>query len=240
MKTKRSRALLRAVGATSALSLALVAGIAWMGSADGAMADPARPGADPAPPLDAADHSASTAPGPDAARRPDEGIKVHGHWTIEVMDPDGSIVQRREFENSLSGSGRLEEVLGRLVAVGGWTIQLFAQSPNQVCEQPAGVPNPLCLIAEPTSTSTDNNVFKNLTPSVSTGSLTLAGSLIAQRDGTFSIVSTLLGSCPSSVPPDSCPGAEVSGWVFTSTILSPFITVSNGQLVEVSVVITFS
>jgi hypothetical protein len=31
-----------------------------------------------------------------------EGIKVHGHWTIEVRNPDGTLATHREFENSLS------------------------------------------------------------------------------------------------------------------------------------------
>jgi hypothetical protein len=30
-----------------------------------------------------------------------EGITVHGHWTIEVRNPDGSLVRHVEFENSL-------------------------------------------------------------------------------------------------------------------------------------------
>lgn len=30
-----------------------------------------------------------------------EGIKVHGHWTIEVHNPDGSLVRHVEFENAL-------------------------------------------------------------------------------------------------------------------------------------------
>ena len=30
-----------------------------------------------------------------------QGIKVHGHWTIEVRNPDGSVATHREFENSL-------------------------------------------------------------------------------------------------------------------------------------------
>ncbi|HEY6273708.1 MAG TPA: hypothetical protein VIX19_17145 [Terriglobales bacterium] len=30
-----------------------------------------------------------------------EGITVHGHWTIEVRNPDGSLVRHIEFENSL-------------------------------------------------------------------------------------------------------------------------------------------
>src|SRR5713226_6208411 len=36
-----------------------------------------------------------------------EGIKVHGHWTIDVRNPDGTLVTHREFENSLAASGTL-------------------------------------------------------------------------------------------------------------------------------------
>ena len=32
---------------------------------------------------------------------PQEGIKVHGHWTITVRNPDGTIASTREFENAL-------------------------------------------------------------------------------------------------------------------------------------------
>jgi hypothetical protein len=31
-----------------------------------------------------------------------EGIKVHGHWTVEVRNPDGKVVSHSEFENSLA------------------------------------------------------------------------------------------------------------------------------------------
>jgi hypothetical protein len=32
----------------------------------------------------------------------DEGIKVHGHWVLEIRNPDGSLASRKEFENSLT------------------------------------------------------------------------------------------------------------------------------------------
>jgi len=34
-----------------------------------------------------------------------EGIKVHGHWVLEVKGKDGKTVERREFNNSLVGFG---------------------------------------------------------------------------------------------------------------------------------------
>src|SRR3989442_5421961 len=42
-----------------------------------------------------------------------EGIKVHGHWTIEVRNPDGTLVTRREFENGLVGASGLAQILAR-------------------------------------------------------------------------------------------------------------------------------
>jgi hypothetical protein len=34
-----------------------------------------------------------------------EGIKVHGHWMIEVREPGGKLISHTEFENSLFGPG---------------------------------------------------------------------------------------------------------------------------------------
>ena len=47
---------------------------------------------------------AETAPAPDSADG--EGIEVHGHWTIEVRNPDGSLDERYEFENALTTTER--------------------------------------------------------------------------------------------------------------------------------------
>ena len=33
-----------------------------------------------------------------------EGIKVHGHWTIDIRNPDGTLAQHHEFENALIGA----------------------------------------------------------------------------------------------------------------------------------------
>ena len=42
-----------------------------------------------------------------------EGIKVHGHWVIDVRNLDGKLVTHREFENALVvGTGVSGSVLG--------------------------------------------------------------------------------------------------------------------------------
>jgi hypothetical protein len=33
------------------------------------------------------------------------GIKVHGHWVIDVRNPDGTLAEHRDFENSLTTGG---------------------------------------------------------------------------------------------------------------------------------------
>ncbi len=56
--------------------------------------------ANPAPAMQAA--TAKPAAESAAPKGESEGIKVHGHWTIEVRNPDGKVVTHREFENALS------------------------------------------------------------------------------------------------------------------------------------------
>src|SRR5271168_3514589 len=36
------------------------------------------------------------------AKSPHEGITVHGHWTIDVKNPDGTVASHHEFENSIA------------------------------------------------------------------------------------------------------------------------------------------
>ncbi len=74
-----------------------------------------------------------------------EGIKVHGHWSIEVRNPDGSVDKHVEFENSLvttnlsnmpGGAALLYELLNGSGAfagsptllAGGWALNLQAPS----------------------------------------------------------------------------------------------------------------
>jgi hypothetical protein len=56
-----------------------------------------------------------------------EGIKVHGHWTIEVRNPDGKLVSHTEFENALvqpQGAQALVDMLLGYAVPGGYEILL--------------------------------------------------------------------------------------------------------------------
>jgi hypothetical protein len=44
-----------------------------------------------------------------------QGIKVHGHWVLQVKNADGTLGERREFENSLVTGSNLESVSGNQV-----------------------------------------------------------------------------------------------------------------------------
>ena len=50
---------------------------------------------------------------------PHEGIQVHGHWTIEVRNSDGTLAEKREFENAYAGNTFLAGMLARKNSVGG-------------------------------------------------------------------------------------------------------------------------
>src|SRR4051812_26817563 len=53
-----------------------------------------------------------------------EGITVHGNWVIEVRNRDGSVAQRREFENALQVYGQRDLVgfLSRTNPVSFWGV----------------------------------------------------------------------------------------------------------------------
>jgi hypothetical protein len=88
-----------------------------LGGAQSAQAQRAAPGPPIINPLLADSHTVATAePGSNGpmgeTAKPSEldkpghdGIKIHGHWVIDVRNPDGKVVQHRDFENSLVTNG---------------------------------------------------------------------------------------------------------------------------------------
>jgi hypothetical protein len=176
---------------------------------------------------------------------PREGLRVHGHWTIEVRNPDGTLVERREFQNALvipAGANFLANVMGRARTVGGWRIDVFGGV--QLCEDPAGGAATSCQITESTDAVISNAAFKTLTVGVSGATpaeTVLNGSMVAQRTGDISMVRTFDIYCAPSTSPAACPGGAVTGGdLITSTTLGAPIPVTAGQQVQVRVLISFS
>src|SRR6185295_7630881 len=83
-------------------------------------------------------------PGP-----PHEGIKVHGHWTIDVREPDGRLVTHREFENALTNGQRaLAGMMTHTLTAIAWEVLLGSSPDPDPCSYSDGGPTP-CEISEP-------------------------------------------------------------------------------------------
>lgn len=175
---------------------------------------------------------------------PSEALKVHGHWTIEVRNPDSTVADHREFENALvigEGDGLLAFSLVRALTIGGWQVQVTGLT-LQICQD--GSANPTdCFIVESTDAqAAGNGIFKNLSAtSPSAGTVRLSGNVIAQRDGQIDRVASINLYCPPSTLPNNCLGSGLATpTTFTSTDLGSPVSVLAGQQVLVNVTFSFS
>ena len=169
-----------------------------------------------------------------------EGIKVHGRWTIDVRNPDGSLASHTDFNNALHPGGAyfLTQLLARRESPLLWVVELFGplcQMPDP--EFPAGP----CEIREPSDTWAGAWVFKTLSLSVppsgpNADRLVLSGTARAHFAGQLTAVHTEQWRCTTSTVP--CGAARSYG--FSGTTLPAPISVSAGQSIDVTVVISFS
>ena len=143
-----------------------------------------------------------------------EGITVHGHWTIDVKNPDGSLVSHRDFENSLTSGGKslLTSLLLGSTVPGSWRIFLeagtgsfgpggpctYTDTSNNVltyCEAIGSIVNP-----SPALCGGASNCFQTLTitPTPSTGlatGFTLSATAISSQAGSIANVVTGPAGC---------------------------------------------
>lgn len=183
--------------------------------------------------------SVATAATGSAPGAPQEGIKVHGHWMIEVRNPDGTLAEHREFENALGPNGNylLTHFLARQDSVGGWGVVLGAVNSGDnafLDSTPTSA-----YIVETTNPYNYPNFFKNLTVGVTSG-LVLSGSATAQRNGKIEKVSTYVARLPSTSPPSGT--YDIASYILTETNLASasVVNLTTGQQVQVTVVISFS
>jgi len=179
-----------------------------------------------------------------------EGIQVHGHWTVEVRDPDGTVRKHDEFENNLTqnaygGSNLLALLLlGYAVAqYNGFTVFLNAGSGSGV-EMYQGS-SPTCLsgyTCGPNLRVTPAGTLPYITGFTLTGSATNAsGSMI-----NVTSVSTAVGTCPFSITtsgttdsPVGCVGSSDMGASFSFTSFPYTVSIGPGEIVAASVQISF-
>jgi len=178
---------------------------------------------------------------------PQEGIKVHGHWVIEVRNPDGGLVTRREFNNALVGADALVRVLSRTNSAGRWVISFSGGSSST----PSPCTGGTCVITEGTGAVLFSNevlVGTDLTlvpTTAAPANLVLKGSGTVPASGTIGSVLTWFGLCPNSVAPQSpCQYVgPTGGFLFTGASAPAKFTaapVVAGQIVQITVTFTFS
>jgi hypothetical protein len=196
-----------------------------------------------------------------------QGIKMHGHWVIDVKNPDGTIVQHRDFENSLE-AGAPQFLIGLMSGYfvpGDYAIELQAETGSSPCSSSL---QPGCVIVRSLTTNPGIVYCESYGYYCGTGltytynlagtgpySMVLAGSITANQAGTIGQVNTAYNSCaniaftsinapPTTVEtssPASCVANTTTNWegpLSSATITS--VPVASGQIIQVTVTITFS
>jgi hypothetical protein len=197
-----------------------------------------------------------------------QGFKVHGHWVIDVKNPDGTIAQHRDFENSLESSaqGLLVGLMSGYMVPGDYMVLLTASSGNAPCVatyQFCGIVHNLTTYPAAyycnyyyCSGSSLNYTYNFGTSFAGPFSMVLSGSITANQAGSVGTVYSLMSTCanvasgtsanPSSLETSS-PASCVTqtspqpwyGPLTDATLASP-VSVSSGQIIQVTVTITFS
>lgn len=199
---------------------------------------------------------------PPSSGVPSEGIKVHGHWVIQVHDPDGTLVSWVEFDNALVGGAHLSALLARTSSVGKWQVELKSseaiagpdaeiQPCGSTTTSLAGISITFrhpCVIAEAGSgIAAHPSVFETLTVAApaagqpNAGALVLSGTATARANASIKLVKTILAPCDAATAPaTSCAFVAGGGFVpLTATTLAMPVAVANGQQIQVTVVISF-
>jgi hypothetical protein len=182
--------------------------------------------------------SVVTAPHAQEPQGPREGIKVHGHWVIDVKNPDGTLATHYEFENALTNNGPLvlSSVLSGNYVIRSWYVYLE----DGTGPSPCPAPNHGCILADTRGADTASpGLAKNLVvnPGAADFTLRMGGSIRPPQAGRISVVSTRASyvCAPNTYCTDF--GNLLS---VTSAQLPQAVDVVAGQLVEVLVILSFS
>ena len=181
----------------------------------------------------------------------EQGIKVHGHWVIDVKDKDGKVVDHRDFQNSLaSGSG--PQLLALLLS-GAATPSNFGIDVGQAGAQfyhlfPTGnnASHVNCPVVD---------IAASCVPSLTVNFPVVAGNTLIVLQGQFTAisavtvntVSTAIGFCnpspsPTTISPSTCANNPLAAGVlpFTAATVASALAVAAGQTLAVTVTLSFS
>jgi hypothetical protein len=224
--------------------------------------------------------------GAQPAKAGGEGIKVHGHWLIDVKNPDGKFVSHTEFDNALvtpnAADVFLSQLLAGTMAMSGWQIAVNSSTSTALCPGQGYYSNlNSCFIVQAAYNSSISNnplvtfeqcyfinCFGGMTITVVPYNATTHAASYFQLQGSFSptaagpitSVSTIVVGCLSTTvniysnatcamtsPADAADGysgtpgsTSYQSPYFTSTTLPTPIVLIAGQVVTVTVQISFS
>jgi hypothetical protein len=171
-----------------------------------------------------------------AAGTPD-GITVRGDWKIAIKSPSGRVVRVHRFHNEFNGAGTIAPILAHSAATGRYWLTLFSSATT---DNPCGsAMQSACFDFEPDDPNAGTaGWFGNLAVTAPSGTLVVAGEVVATRTGQFDNVRMLLSRCAATTAPSGCqPGAY--GQFSTRTLPAP-ITLVAGQQALVTVTYTFA
>ena len=192
---------------------------------------------------------------PATALAQSEGIKVHGRWVIEVQNPDGTVVERREFNNALQSGGQqiLAGLLSRVSVPGRWAVH-FGNAPHAAGASPCqggtghSFGNFCTLMENAASNPTGGTAeSRNLVVTLASTSVSMTGTITALVDGSIARVATQLGACVASTVNYSIADCNIGGapLPFSDASLGfpgyPLpVNVVAGQIIKITVTFTFS
>ena len=181
-----------------------------------------------------------------------EGIKVHGHWVLEIKNTDGSLASRHEFENALVTTSCLD-ICGNVGMAQLLTGQYFAtewvvalaytdaacqQNPQSCSNCPSATLCGFISIQQIGCTGVPLCGLLTVGLNGNSTALVLTGtSAPVVATGTISLVRTVFYNCPLSSTPTACFQNQPA--IFF-TAANTNLTIQPGQAVSVTVTISFS
>lgn len=203
---------------------------------------------------------------PKGAAGMNQGIKMHGHWIIDIKNADGTLAHHHEFENSIQYDGQnyLIGLMSGYGAAGLWEIYFTSVGAVAGTSPCNTAQYPYCAIVASTTAQPGAFVCNGLytcatgltiTPTFGVGpTLTLAGSIAATQAGSIGFVGTGMSACGgaagannyptavSTITPAACDASSTTSFsgTATSTNLASPIPVASGQIVQVTVILSLS
>lgn len=174
---------------------------------------------------------------PSAASGPSEGIAVHGDWTIEVYEPDGSLDERIEFENALveDGEEALASILARAETPQYWRIA-YGYDETSWPERVGPCGSNYCWLTEPGNGWAGAGVSETLSVDVVDRAVVLRGSATAIVDGWIGQVGTRLEVCNAG----GCGVERAMTFRMVGDENGAVFRIDTGQTIQVEVVISFT